>query len=502
MASDALGFVGTTVEQVRFDACVDAGGFGLVYRGRHLGLDEEVAIKCLRIAQGNANGELRETLAMRFRDETKILYRLSQGSLDIVRCIGGGAVAAPKTGELTPYTVLEWLEGKTLAADLRERREKKVGGRSLEEAVNLLDGAVRGLAHAHAQGVVHRDVKPGNLFMLEGREGVRVKVLDFGMAKILSDDVLGIRGSVQTLAGTYTCSPSYGAPEQFSPKVGSVGPWTDIYSLTLVLLELLLGEKARPAGSIADGLLKALEPRTGSPKPSSFGMMLPPAVEELLGRATSQDPKKRPSDVSAFWAALRDGMRDGPSILARLPPDAAKRERALEADGVETLPEADDESISSELGPVSLAGFAMNFADAAPPPPARPVAPIAMVGAIVGSNLASIGSLGAPIANGLSVPKIDRVPTLSGQEPIPPTLKAAFSANVTAPGEKAAPGPAKVSVSSSKEPPPSPPPASATGGGLAEDTASEKRSLSSTITFLLLVVVAAGVLLRFCLARQ
>ncbi|AKV04645.1 serine/threonine protein kinase [Labilithrix luteola] len=470
MAADALGFVGSTVEQVRFDACVDAGGFGLVYRGRHLGLDEEVAIKCLRIAQGNANGELRDTLAMRFRDETKILYRLSQGSLDIVRCIGGGAVAAPKTGELTPYTVLEWLEGKTLAADLRERRENKVGGRSLEQAVNLLDGAVRGLAHAHAQGVVHRDVKPGNLFMLEGRDGVRVKVLDFGMAKILSDETLGIRGSVQTLAGTYTCSPSYGAPEQFSPKIGAVGPWTDVYSLTLVLLELLLGEKARPARSIADGLLKALEPSTGSPKPSSFGMVMPPAVEELLGLAVSQDPKKRPSDVGVFWASLRDAMRDGPSILARLPPEAAKRERAREADGVETVPEPDEDSPSSEMRPSSLAAYATNFTADAPPPAVRPVASIAMVG-----KIASVGSLGSPL------PKPDPSPPPSGVEPVPPTLKAVVSS-------KEAP------ASSSSEP---------ARSGRESTTAEEKRSLTaSTITFLLLVVVTAGVLLRFCLARQ
>src|SRR4051812_37838784 len=135
---DALGLVGTTIDQVRFDACVDSGGFGLIYRGFHEGLGETVAIKCLRIASiQRTNEEIRNALAGRFRDETKLLYRLSQGNLDIVRCISSGTVIAPKTKEYTPYMVLEWLDGCTLSTELRERREQKLGGRSLADAITL-----------------------------------------------------------------------------------------------------------------------------------------------------------------------------------------------------------------------------------------------------------------------------------------------------------------------------------------------------------------------------
>ena len=310
---DALGLVGSTIDQVRFDACVDAGGFGLIYRGYHQGLGETVAIKCLRIASiQKTNEEIREALAGRFRDETKLLYRLSQGNLDIVRCISSGTLVAPRTNEYTPYMVLEWLEGSTLSAELKQRRQQRLPPRSLESAVALLDPAAGGLAYAHAHEVVHRDVKPGNLFLTQTREGVRMKVLDFGLAKILSDESIGVRPSVETGIGVHFCSPSYGAPEQFSGQIGKIGPWTDVYSLTLVLFEVMTGEKVRPAGSLADGLLKAIDPKTGSPSASSLGLRLPRGVEDLLLRAVAQNPLERPHDAGVFWAALKQAIAEAP----------------------------------------------------------------------------------------------------------------------------------------------------------------------------------------------
>ena len=321
--ADALGLVGSTIDQVRIDACVDAGGFGLIYRGFHEGLGEAVAIKCLRIQSiQKTNEKMREALAGRFRDETKLLYRLSQGNLDIVRCISSGTLVAPKTKEYTPYMVLEWLDGCTLSAEIKERRERKLGRRSLEAAVELLESAAGGLAYAHSHDVVHRDVKPGNLFLARTREGVRMKVLDFGLAKILSDEAIGVRASVETGVGVYFCSPSYGAPEQYSPQVGKIGPWTDVYSLCLVLFEVMLGEKVRPAGSLADGLLKALDPETGSPSASDLGLLVPRSVEKLLKRALSQNPLARPNDAGVFWSSLKEAMRETPDMAATVSNDA------------------------------------------------------------------------------------------------------------------------------------------------------------------------------------
>lgn len=310
---DVLGLVGSTVDQVRFDACVDAGGFGLIYRGYHEGLGETVAIKCLRIASiQKTNEAIREALAGRFRDETKLLYRLSQGNLDIVRCISSGTLIAPTTQEYTPYMVLEWLDGCTLSIELKERRAQKLRPRTLEGAVQLLDSAVGALAYAHAHDVVHRDVKPGNLFLTRTREGVRMKVLDFGLAKIISDESIGVRPSVETGVGVHFCSPSYGAPEQFSGSIGKIGPHTDVYSLTMVLLEVMTGDKVRPATSLADGLLKAIDPKTGSPSASSLGLQVPKAVEALLLRAVAQNPLERPRDAGVFWSELKAAIASAP----------------------------------------------------------------------------------------------------------------------------------------------------------------------------------------------
>jgi serine/threonine-protein kinase len=310
---DVLGLVGCSIDQVRFDACVDAGGFGLIYRGYHEGLGEAVAIKCLRIAAVQRTNEaIREALAGRFRDETKLLYRLSQGNLDIVRCISSGSVIAPGTKEYTPYMVLEWLDGCTLSVELKERREQHVRPRTLDAAVQLLDSAVGALAYAHAHEVVHRDVKPGNLFLTRTREGVRMKVLDFGLAKILSDETIGVRPSVETGVGVHFCSPSYGAPEQFNAQIGKIGPWTDVYSLTLVLYEIMTGEKVRPAGNLAEGLLKAMDPRGGSPSATSLGLHVPKAVEDLLLRAVAKNPADRPRDAGVFWSELKAAIAAAP----------------------------------------------------------------------------------------------------------------------------------------------------------------------------------------------
>jgi serine/threonine protein kinase len=339
-AVDALGLVGTTVEPIRFDACVDSGGFGLVYRARHLALDTDVAVKCLRISHlGQIDEAIRASIFGRFRDETKILYRLSQGCLDIVRCIGSGELVAPLTREHTPYMILEWLEGCSLSADLRQRRERGMPGRTLQEAIGLLDSAVGALAYAHGQGVIHRDIKPGNLFLAQTPTGVRMKVLDFGLAKILADEAIGIRPSVETGVGVHFCSPSYGAPEQFNSQIGPVGPWTDVYSLTLVLLELMKGQKIRPASNLAEGLLAAIDPQRGSPRASALGLRVSRAVDDLLARGVAQAPLERPRDAGVYWSALKELAAKADMAATVADADvAAAMERVRAAQGAHRAP--------------------------------------------------------------------------------------------------------------------------------------------------------------------
>ena len=217
-SGDAFGFVGTLIEPlVRVDAEVGEGGFSIVYRGRHLGLNEDVAVKCMKLPAG-LRPPLVIELVDRFRAESRISYRLSQGSLDIVRSISSGAALA-SSGAVVPYIVLEWLNGNSLGQDLKLRMMNGAPPRSLAEVTELFDPAARALDYAHKQGVVHRDVKPGNLFLADTREGVRLKVLDFGLAKLVDPDGLGILPLAQTLGNMAVCSPGYGAPEQLDPRV-------------------------------------------------------------------------------------------------------------------------------------------------------------------------------------------------------------------------------------------------------------------------------------------
>jgi serine/threonine protein kinase len=318
MAVDAFGLAGQVIDaQLRVDEAVGEGGFSVVYRGYHLGLDEPVAIKCLKLSAA-IDASLIDSFIRRFRDESRICYRLSRGNLDIVRSITSGTTTTPR-GVLLPYMALEWLEGRSLADDLRERRAKKLEGRPLEEMVALLDPAANAIAYAHAEGVVHRDLKPGNLFVCTTREGTRLKVLDFGLAKILHDDVLGTV-PLKTGKDLLLFSPSYGAPEQLDPKLGAVGPWTDVYALAIVLLELLRDKKVRSidaVGGVGGAVIQALDPRD-RPTPRRYGVPIGEEVEAVMARAVALRPEERPRNVGEFWRLLHDAMhRDGATSLAK-----------------------------------------------------------------------------------------------------------------------------------------------------------------------------------------
>jgi serine/threonine protein kinase len=357
MPADDFGLVGHTIDQLRFDEVVDGGGFGLVYRATHMGLDEPVAVKCLRIDK-NVDEKLTASFFQRFRDETRILYRLSQGTLDIVRGISSGTLRSPKTNEDVPYMVLEWLDGHTLSHELRARVQ---AGRpySIEEIMELFAPVFAALAHAHAQGIVHRDVKPGNLFFARSREGkMRIKVLDFGLAKIY-EPTLGVTPSVETMKGVALCSPSYGAPEQFVKRFGDIGPWTDVYALALVILELLSLKKARHADTLVEGLGKAIAKETASPTAESLGVFLPPPVSLVLERAVARETRVRPADAGRFERELRDAIAQARAGHAR---DARRGDMpsAMAATIVKPGAHPDDLKATNVLPPRSAAPNALN----------------------------------------------------------------------------------------------------------------------------------------------
>src|SRR6516162_4296398 len=166
MQSDPFGWVGHTVAgKFRVDAFVAEGGFGVVYRALHVGFNAPVALKCLKLP-ARLQGNDREKFLEAFLAEGRLLHQLSRSAAGIVQALDVGAEVSP-SGAWTPYLALEWLEGAPLDADLADRARRGMPGRSLGEAVALLDSAAQALALVHEQGVAHRDLKPGNLFVAD-----------------------------------------------------------------------------------------------------------------------------------------------------------------------------------------------------------------------------------------------------------------------------------------------------------------------------------------------
>jgi eukaryotic-like serine/threonine-protein kinase len=292
--------------QFRVDRFIGEGGFGVVYRGTHLGLSEPIAVKCLKLPV-TLDSALVDSFVKRFRHESRIHYRLSQGHLHIARSIASGTTVAPTTNALVPYTVLEWLEGKTLGQDLADRAAGRLGGRSLADAVKLLDSAVDALAYAHAQGVVHRDLNPENLFLAETPAGVKLKVLDFGVAKIMADSALAMGWDAKTIGNVRAFTPAYGAPEQFDETLGAIGPWTDVYGVALVVIEVMTGYTVMDGVHLGEFASKAVDPNV-RPTPRALGIPVGDEVEATLARAVAVTPASRPRDAGELWGLLKHAI--------------------------------------------------------------------------------------------------------------------------------------------------------------------------------------------------
>jgi serine/threonine protein kinase len=330
-SSDPFGLVGQVLDgQFRVDRHVGEGGFSIVYRGTHIGLSEPIAIKCLKLpaALGSA---LVESFVRRFRDESRLHYKLSQGNLHIVRSMASGTTIAPATSALVPYTVLEWLEGHSLADEFNRRRDAGMHGRPLREVVQVLDSAIDAVAYAHAQGVIHRDLNPGNFFLAKTASGVKLKILDFGVAKVMADSAIAMGPTAQTVGNMRMFAPAYGAPEQFDDRLGAIGPWTDVYAIALVVLEALADRTVMDGEHLGEFATKALD-EARRPTPRALGIAVGDATEKLFAMAVAVDPGRRPRDAGEFWGMLKNAMQvDARS--GRLP----HAEVTTEDDGPSTL---------------------------------------------------------------------------------------------------------------------------------------------------------------------
>lgn len=230
---DRFRLVGRILDgKYRIDSVAGEGGFSIVYRATHTNLLHAVAVKCLLVPPF-VGRDARQKFFQRFYDEGRVLTMLDQHP-GIVRVLDLGIA----TGSQVPYLVLEWLDGVSLDTAL------EAVGRPLSEqkTLMLMRPVAEAMALAHRMGIVHRDLKPSNLFLAQTVRGPVVKILDFGISKVMETDPTALMADTSRLS---TFSPGYAAPEQFRSKIwGPSGPWTDVHAFGLLLVEIVFGRPA------------------------------------------------------------------------------------------------------------------------------------------------------------------------------------------------------------------------------------------------------------------
>jgi serine/threonine protein kinase len=264
---------GTRLGPYEIVSPLGAGGMGEVYKARDTRLDRVVAIKVLSGLR-STNPQARE----RFDREAKAISSLSNPHICSLYDLG--------QQDGTDYLVMECLQGEMLAS--RVTKGRLAHDQVLQYAIQIADA----LATAHHHGVIHRDLKPGNIMLTK----TGAKVLDFGLAKVRATEAHGVPVATQTMPltsdGIILGTLQYMAPEQLEGKEADTR--SDIFSFGLVLYEMLTGKRAFEGSSPASVIAAIME----SPAPS-VATVAPPALDRLLQRCLKKDPDDR-------WQCMRD----------------------------------------------------------------------------------------------------------------------------------------------------------------------------------------------------
>jgi eukaryotic-like serine/threonine-protein kinase len=272
----------------------------VVYRATHLTLRKPVAVKVLRVPR-ELEGTAREGFLEKFALEAQTIASLDHPA--IVKVIDFGTSPMP-VGETAPWMVLDWLQGQTLDAELDARRGQ--GGRTPAACLALLRPVFEALAYAHDEGIAHRDVKPANIMLITSKRGDRTaRVLDFGIAKVMTGEAAPASGLTATHNHQRTFSLFYASPEQIAGT--RTGPWTDVYALALVLTEMLTDAIPYRGEDVQDVYIDALSPVR--PTPAKRGFDVGP-WEPVLARAVSLKPAERYASAREFLTALEASVPD------------------------------------------------------------------------------------------------------------------------------------------------------------------------------------------------
>ena len=390
---------------------IGRGGMGAVYRALDQRLGRAVALKVIMVP--GADAATHDRLRQRFLREAQLAAGLRHPHVVTVHDFGTDDTLG------LDYLVMALLEGEDLASRTAEGRRLPAAA-----ALAVVSQAASGLAAGHRRGLVHRDVKPGNLFLEMDEHGeVQVRILDFGIAQV------GLDEPALTGGGRGPLSPAYAAPEQLAGGTG-LSPAADVFSLAAVALYLLTGERpfTGEAGTQAAEAAAALARLDAVPG-------VAPAVRDVLRRALEMDPAARWPDAAAFRRALESAHGSGLDVLpasvfgggaagaARVPDDDVTLfadDRTLHAGGAAPAP------LPPSRAPAMPAGArpAAPAAGAVPGRPRRPAVapperssrtPLVVLGLIAAGALAYL----QPWDRDPSAPPVTAVQDSTGTDSLP-----------------------------------------------------------------------------------
>jgi eukaryotic-like serine/threonine-protein kinase len=269
---------------------IAAGGFGTVYRVEHHVLARPAALKILH-PEGAGSPEV----VSRFEREARAVNVIRHPNVVDIFDLG-------RTDDGRPYFVMELLEGIDLGNQLERH-----GRMSPEQALEIFEPLCAALAAAHAAGIVHRDIKPSNVFLAEVNGQRRVVLLDFGVAKLLSEAAPGLTASRETVG-----SPACMAPEQIRGE--AVDGRTDVYALGILLFALVTGNLPFADESVI--MMQQMHLFTAPPLPGTIAPV-PPSIDRIVARAMQKEPNDRYQRVEELLADLRRAVSHSPEIEDR-----------------------------------------------------------------------------------------------------------------------------------------------------------------------------------------
>ncbi len=282
-------------EKYRLDSKIGSGGFGAVYKATHLALGRPIAVKVFRPTEDNASAENLERFLLEGVSTCKVTHPNAVSVLD-----------SGISSEGIAYLVMELLEGWSLNTEIKDK-----GKLSINRCLDIIIPVCDVLEEAHRNGIIHRDIKPDNIFLHQTKEGEIVKVVDFGIAKLVDKDEK--TPSNLTGTGNLIGTPTYMSPERLSNKL--YDGRSDVYSLGILFYQLLVG--CVPFEEEYSGIvgLVLMHLKQEPPSLRDFDPEIPQELEEIVMKSLIKDPEGRLS-AAKLGQALRDFARSNSYTLS------------------------------------------------------------------------------------------------------------------------------------------------------------------------------------------